>query len=296
LLSVLAGIAQVACDTRGRERADAVADSIVVQDHAQRTVRLDSAARRVISFMPAITDMLLALGAQDRLIARTAFDTDARIAHLPSTGNALTPSLEWVAAQKPDLVIAWPDQPSRSVVGRLSELGVPVYAAVTETNSDVMKAIRDLGLLLGLERRADSLTHAITSQLDAVRASVQSRPRERVAYVLSIEPLMVAGPGTYIDELIAVAGGQNVFSDVSGRWSQVSLEELLKRDPAAIVIATDSGDALARVRALPAWRKLAAVREGRVIRVDPSLFNRPGPAIPAAARELARFLHPDARL
>ncbi|MEX2285212.1 MAG: helical backbone metal receptor [Gemmatimonadota bacterium] len=273
-----------------------MADSIVVLDHAQRTVRLDSAAQRVISFMPAVTDMLLALGAQDRLIARTAFDTDARIAHLPSTGNALTPSLEWVAAQKPDLVIAWPDQPSRSVVGRLSELGVPVYAAVTETNADVMKTIRDLGLLLGLETPADSLTHAITSQLDAVRASVQSRPRARVVYVLSIEPLMVAGPGTYIDELIAVAGGENVFSDGSARWSQVSLEELLKRTPAAIVIATDSGDALARVRALPAWRNLAAVREGRVIGVDPNLFNRPGPAIPAAARELARFLHPDARL
>jgi iron complex transport system substrate-binding protein len=119
----------LACDAR--PGAEQRTTTVTVTDHARRTVTLAAPARRVISLMPAVTDMILALGANDRLIARTQFDSDPRIAALPSTGNALNPSLEWIAALEPDLVIAWPDQPSRAVVSRLSTMGIPVYSART---------------------------------------------------------------------------------------------------------------------------------------------------------------------
>src|SRR5262245_20479424 len=147
LLLLLAGCEQPA---RTPPRA-----GIEVADQAGRTVALAAPARRVLSLVPAVTDMILELGAADRLIARTQFDTDARLAALPSTGNALTPSLEWVASLQPDLVISWLDQPSRSVVGRLAELGIPVYAARTESIADVLRTTRDLGKLLGKSTQAE---------------------------------------------------------------------------------------------------------------------------------------------
>ena len=281
-----------ACDADSRGTRQSA--SIQVTDHAQRLVSLNAPAQRVISLMPAVTDMILALGTSDRLIARTDFDTDPRIARLPSTGNALNPSLEWIASLKPDLVIAWPDQAARAVVSRLSEMGVPVYAARTESIADVLRTTHDLGRLLGVQQRSDSITRHIEQELQLIRAAVTNRARVKVAYVLSLEPPMVAGPGTFISELIDIAGGENAFADVKTLWPQVNLEEMLKRAPTALVIGRErAGDPLPRMRELSGWREMAAVRAGRVLVVDVDLFNRPGPTIPRAARVLAEFLHPE---
>jgi cobalamin transport system substrate-binding protein len=291
-VTLLSALMHLACEAR--PSAEQRTTTVSVTDHSQRTVTLAAPARRIISLMPAVTDMILALGANDRLIARTQFDRDPRIAALPSTGNALNPSLEWIAALEPDLVIAWPDQPSRVVVSRLSTMGIPVYSARTESIADVLRTTRDLGELLGVQQRADSIRQNIEQELQAVRSAVAARPRVSVAYVLSLEPPMVAGPGTFIGELIDIAGGENTFADVKALWPQVSLEEMLRRAPAALVIGRErAGDPVPHMRELAGWRDLHAVRSGRVLAVDVDLFNRPGPTIPRAARVLAEFLHPE---
>jgi iron complex transport system substrate-binding protein len=240
--------------------------------------------------------MLLVLGASDRLIARTEFDRDPRLASLPSTRNALSPSLEWIASLKPDLVIAWPDQPSRSVVSRLVSLQIPVYGARTESIADVLRTTRDLGKLLGIPATADSLARDLENQLERIRAVAATRPRVRVAYILSIDPPTVAGPDTYINELIGIAGGDNIFADVRALWPQVNLEEVIRRAPDALVIARERGsDPVPELQNHAGWRELDAVRNRRVQAVEPDLFNRPGPGMPRAARVLAEFLHPGLR-
>jgi iron complex transport system substrate-binding protein len=297
LLLLAGAVSSTACDTRQRNSDAPSAAALRVTDDAARIVTLNAPARRVICFMPAVTDMLLAIGAADRLIARTEFDTDPRIAQLPSTGNALTPSLEWVASLEPELVITWPDQPSRSVVGRLSELGIPVYAARTESIEDVLRTARQLGTLLGLKRNADSVALEIERALNDIRAAVHGLPPVPVAYVLSIDPPMIAGPGTFINELLVAAGGSNAFANAGALWAQVNIEEFIQRQPHALVLAQEEGRTeLQRLRTLPGWRDLHAVRTNRVLIVDPYLFNRPGPSIPKAARLLAKFLHPAASL
>jgi iron complex transport system substrate-binding protein len=252
----------------------------------------------VISLIPAVTDLVLAIGGADKLIARTQYDTDARLASLPSAGNALTPSLEWITSLQPHLVIAWRDQPSRSVVGRISELGIPVYAARTESIADALRATRNIGRLIGLPSAADSLAGSIEAELTRVRTAVQGAPRVRVAYILSIDPPMIAGPATFIGELLQIAGGENVFGDVQALWPQVNIEELIRRAPDALVIAHDPGGPppLERLREMSGWRELPAVRSGRVLIAKPDLYNRPGATIPQAARALGRFLHPNVGL
>lgn len=270
---------------------------IEVIDDAGQTVRLDAPARRIVSLIPARTDAILALNAAERLIARTQYDDDPRIAQLPSVGNALTPSVEWLAAQRPDLVVAWPDEQSRSVVSRLIELGIPVYASRVQTLADVQRAVEHLGILLGLEARADSVLRAIERDHRSVRAAIAERPAPRVLYLIGIDPVMAVGSRNFIDELIELAGGQNVFGDQAAMWPQVSLEEIVRRDPEVIVIGVGEvsrGTFAARYAHQPGWRDTKAVRDGRLYEVDADRFNRPGPAVGPAAVHLASLLHPDA--
>jgi iron complex transport system substrate-binding protein len=154
-------------------------DMISVVDDAGRTVLLERPARRVISMIPAQTEIVKLLAGADALIARTEWDDDPALAHLPSVGNALTPSVEWLAAQRPDLIIAWPDAQSRDVVRRLTDIGIPVYASRVESVAEIREMIRRLGALLGVQARADSMVAALDADLEAVRSAVAGRPERR---------------------------------------------------------------------------------------------------------------------
>lgn len=279
-------------DTRVREPSKT---TISVQDDAARTVELKAPARRIVSLVPSATDIILALGAADRLVARTEYDTDPRLAHLPNVGGGLTASLEWLTAAKPDLVIAWPDQRARSQVAQLTAMGIPVYASGVETLAQARSGVQRMGAMLGLGARADSLVAHNDSALAGVRRHVASATRPRVLYVVGFDPPFIAGPHTFIDELIAIAGGSNVFADAQSLWPQVSLEEIVRRQPDVVILAGGGSEAPPprRLAALNGWRELAAVKSGRAYTIDASLFNRPGPNVGYVATQLERLLHPE---
>jgi iron complex transport system substrate-binding protein len=266
---------------------------IEVIDDAGRTVRLDAPATRIISLIPAQTEVVAALGGVERLLARTRWDTDPRLAHLPSLGDALTPSVEWIVAQRPDLVIAWADADARTTVQQLSEAGVTVYSSRVESLDEIDAMIARIGVLLGRADAADSLIAHIDAQLDSVRAAVAGRARPDVLYLIEEDPAMAAGAGTFAGQLVEVAGGRNVFADLPQFYPQVSLEEILRRDPDLIIRPTTRPGTgrLAALRARPGWRELRAVRDGHVHEIDVDLYNRPGITVGRAARGLAHIIH-----
>ncbi|HEX7091115.1 MAG TPA: helical backbone metal receptor [Longimicrobiales bacterium] len=278
----------------GADRHSAEPPAITLRDDAGREVRLPAPATRVVSLLPAATDVILALRAGDRLVARTDYDTHASLAALPSVGGGLTPSLEWLTALEPDLVIAWRDAQSRTLVRRLDELGIPTYAAGPESIADAKRLARHIGRMLGLDPRADSLLAAFDSSFEAVRRRIPaSAPAPSVLYLVALDPPRAAGPGTFVDELIAAAGGRNTFADAPALWPEVSLEEVVRRQPDVVVVAVADAPALDRLRAAPGWRELRAVRAGRIAAVDADLFNRPGPGLARAVVRLAAILHPE---
>ena len=252
-------------------------------------------AERIVSLLPSVTEILVALGAGGRLVARTDYDRDSTLARLPSVGGGLNPSLERLTVLRPDLVVGWSGDQS---LDQLARHGVLVYRPPSQTLADVRCTMLRLGRALGLETAADSLTRAIDGDVEAVRRAVQGRPRPSVFYVVWLDPPMTAGPGTFLDELIAIAGGQNAFADAPSQWPTVSLEAVLRRQPAVVVVPRGERGAerTARLRSTAGWRDLRAVRTGRVIEVDAELFNRPGPRVGTAAKTLARLLHPEAFL
>ena len=265
-----------------------------VTDGAGRTVTLEAPARRVVSMMPSVTEWVIAMGAAERLVARTDYDDHPAVQALPSVGGGLTPSVEWLAAREPDLVVAWPDAPSRTLVARLEALGIPVYAAPSETIEEGLQTARDLGTLLARDSAAAAAIAEVTSGLDSVRAAVADRARPDVLFLIGLDPLMAAGPGTFVDQLLDRAGGRNVLADMDILWPQLSLEEVVRRAPSVVMVGSaGAGDPLERLRGRPGWRNVPAVTGSRVHAIDPNLVNRPGPRMDEAAAALARRLHGD---
>jgi iron complex transport system substrate-binding protein len=282
----IAVVAACGPDTRGDPAP------LSVSDPAGRVVTLDAPARRVVAMMPAVNEWIVAMGAADRLVARTDYDDDPALADLPSVGGGLTPSVEWLAARRPDLVVAWPDAPSRSLVSRLEALDVAVYTAPVESLAGALQVPADLGVLLGLEPAAARAIAEVESGLDSVRAAVAGRDRPGVLYLIGLDPLMAAGPGTFIDELLTLAGGRNVLHDLDILWPRISLEEVVRRAPDVVIVASVAvRDPAALLADRPGWREVPAILAGAVHAVDPDRMNRPGPYLDEAAALLAAILH-----
>ncbi|MEN8374269.1 MAG: cobalamin-binding protein [Gemmatimonadota bacterium] len=274
--------------------AQTAAAALRVVDDAGNAVDPAAAPRRIVSLIPAVTEFVVALGAADRLIARTDYDTNPLLDTLPSVGGGLTPDLEWLVQRRPDLVIGWTDGTARTVLGRLRDLGVSVYAADIQSLADADSTVLRIGRLLDLREAAEGIVRDTRSGLDEVRRAVDGMPRPSVLYVLSTDPPMTAGPGTFLHEVIELAGGINVFADAGARWPTISLEQVVARDPDVLLVPVGEegfahADQLAR---LPGWASLSAVRAGRVHEVDAELFHRPGPHLVDVARTLARTYYP----
>ncbi len=269
------------------------ADGAIVDDLG-RTVTVDSPPSRIVALVPSITDLILALGEGDRLVARTRYDTDPRLAALTAVGGGLDPNIEAIIALRPDLVVVWPgaDQP---LIGQLDAAGIAVYGAGSQSLEDQERHTRQIARLLGIEARADSLLAHLDSSFAALATALAGVPVVSALYVAWHDPPMTTGPGTFVDSIMSVAGGRNIFDDATSDWPQVNMEEIVSRDPDVLILpvpVTGDSGAIAWVHQTPGWRDLRAVRTGRVLLVDSELFSRPGPRIIDAANQLAELLHP----
>ncbi|MEX2584097.1 MAG: helical backbone metal receptor [Gemmatimonadota bacterium] len=269
------------------------ADSAVqAVDDAGRLVRLPRPARRIVSLLPATTETLVALGAADLLVGRTDYD-DPSLAHLPSVGGGLTPSVEVLTSLQPDLVIAWEESGAARVRPRLEAVGIPVFAVATQDTAAVFANVERLGALTGMRLEADSLAGWMRSELRAVARSVADRPAVDVLYMIGVDPPMVAGPNVFIGEILEVAGGRNVFEDVAAPSPHVSLEEIVRRAPEVVLIPSTgaSSASLERLRREPGWRELFESGDTRFHTLPPDILHRPGPSIVDAARVLRDAIH-----
>jgi ABC-type Fe3+-hydroxamate transport system substrate-binding protein len=250
------------------------------------------AGARVVALVPAATEIIVALGQTDALVGRAEEDSAAAVAHLPSAGRVLTPITERVVDLRPDLVIAWPG--ADPLLAHMRTLGTRTFAARFERIHDIASNTREIGRLLGATSKADSLAQHITHELNKLRQLHANDPHPAVLYLVDTEPFWTAGPDTFIDDLINIAGGINVFADLPIQWSEVSLEAVVARQPGVIIVA-QSGEngALHDWLKDAGWRRLPAVQNNRVYFVESDRFNRPGPSVVETARQLATLLHPE---
>lgn len=269
-------------------------DTVRVADDRGDTLALSRPADRVVSLVPAATEVLFALGAGDRLVGRTRYGTHPPAARsVPSVGEGVRPSVERVIGRRPDAVVVYAGSGNRGSIRRLEELGVPVLALEHNTIPQFVRNTRRLGALTGRVGAADSLVRAVRRRLAAVGGLTAGRRPVSVYYDVWPDPPRTIGSGSYLDSLITLAGGRNVFGDRPGPSPKVSLEAVVAREPDVILFprGVGSGDR-APPEARPGWRSLGAVRRGAVRRVDGELLHRLGPRLGEAAAHLAAALHP----
>jgi iron complex transport system substrate-binding protein len=256
-----------------------------VRDDAGHAIRLAGPARRIVSLVPSVTETIVALGAADRLVARTDFDRAPEVAGLPSVGGGLDPSVEALVMLEPDLVVAWNARDDAGLRARLEASGVPVYAAAIEDTAGVFATVERLGVLLELEAAADAVARALRDTLAAIAREAAGGPRPRVLFLLDGAPPRTAGTGTFVAEILGVAGGEPAYPALPGGWPTIALEAVVANPPDVVLVPVGEGEAPA-LAGRPGWRRVPAVRGGRVIGVPADLVGRPGPHLGRAARAL----------
>ena len=281
-----------ACQGGGRD-APAGSASIALTDDAGHAVQLAAPAQRVISLVPSVTETIIALGAGNRIVGRTEYDRDTTLASVPPIGRGLSPSIEAIIALRPDLVVVWASDKRGDLRGQLAKAGIATFAFNVQDTTDAFRVVRVMGTALGRQSTGDSLLTALRASLKETQALAAHRSRRRVFYVVYNDPPMTAGPGTFIDQLLDIAGADNVFHDAPSNWPTVSLEEVVKRDPDIVVLPVGEMSAQVgdRLKATAGWRDLRAEKNNCLALVDADLVNRPGTNVAVAARRLEVLLH-----
>ncbi len=281
---VLAALA--AC--RPGDRSPRAAGVIAGSDDAGRRIELAAPARRIVSLSPAITEVLFALGAGDRLVARTTWcDYPPQAAAVPSVGDGLNPNIEAVAARRPDLVLLYQSPLNETAAHQLGRIGIAAMLLRQDRLEDVGRAARLLGRLTGREAAGDSLADALARLL----AAPPGTTRTRLAFIVWDNPPIVIGGGSYLDQLAGLAGAENVFHDIGAASATVSLETIAARHPDILVVLSDrAGTPLPAFARRREWQTIPAARERRFLHLTGSLFGRPSPRAEEAVAEFRRLL------
>jgi ABC-type Fe3+-hydroxamate transport system substrate-binding protein len=270
--------------------SDASHDASAIVDDFGDTLRRAAPPARIASLNPAATELLFALGAGNRLVGRTTWDTwPPEAAAVPDLGPGIRPNVEAILAARPDLVVLYATGDNRAAARTLRTAGVPTLALRLDRIADFARVASVLGRVIGDTAAVRVVVDSVGATLAAVERAVAGRPRPAVAWRVWDDPLIVVGAGSYLHELLERAGGRNVYADLAAPSPTVAFEDLARRDPDVLLVGPSGAS---RIAADPAWRALRAVREGRVLVVDTATTGRPALRMGEAAASLAALLHP----
>jgi iron complex transport system substrate-binding protein len=274
---------------------------ISLTDGMDREVKLSAPAQRIVSLAPSNTEILFALGAADQVVGRDEFSNyPTEVTSIPGIGGSMgNYNFEKIAALKPDLVLAsslnTPEQ-----VKSLEELGITVYLLPNPVDLDgLYKNLGTVGTLIGKTSRADNLIENLKSRVSAVEDKISAVDNKPVVfYELDASDAAqpwTSGPGTFLSNLIGMAGGMNAGDELSGDFAQISLETLLVKNPDLIILGDSNyGVDIQQVASRPGWETLGAVKTSRVYPFNDDLVSRPGPRLVDGLEALAQLIHPEA--
>jgi iron complex transport system substrate-binding protein len=280
----------------GFTRADgAVSDAAGASQQISRSAH---AANRVISLVPALTEMVFAIGAGDRVIAVSSYDDyPPQVKSLPRVGALIDPDVERIIALKPDLVLLYGSQ--TDLMTQLSRASIPYFEYRHGGLADVTATMRALGRRTGDAQRADAAATEIERRLAMLRkrSSTLKKPRTLLVFgreSRSLRNIYVSGGRGFLHDILEAAGGTNVFADVAAESVQASSEMILARAP-EVIVEIRSGDDAAQDAEIATWKQLASVpaaRSERIYLLTGRFIGVPGPRVADSAEQIAAVLHP----
>ncbi len=281
---------------------------LTLEDALNRTIVITSEPSRVVSLAPSITEIIFAINASDKLVGVDDYSNYPPILNklveegrIRRVGGFANPSIETILSLNPDIVFTTTGVQAKIAL-HLSRLGITTIALPEGSLQDIYYSILVLGKLLNRYEEAADLVRSISTNVTLVVTTVSDYDKPNVLFIVWPEPLFTIGSSSFINELITLAGGKNVFDDVEQAYPMVSPEEVVARDPQVIIISgTDMfksvSEFLEWARSKPGWSNITAIREGRVY-ILAGEYNdvivRPGPRIAIGLEVLAAILHPQA--
>ena len=265
---------------------------VTITDFANRTVTIEKPPERVVTLAPSITEDMYYLGLFGKIVGVTDYDDFPKgVENITRIGGyGKYANLEKIAALKPDLILA--DSYSLSILPSLEKIA-PVVIVDPHSLDDIPKALELLGKVFNAEDSAKKAIGEFNAKIDAISSAVKDEPRVKVFYVVWNNPLMTAGGGTFISDIITLAGGENIFNDTSG-WPQVSFEQVLERNPDVIILTPHCGMSVQDVYKGPLANTNAA-KNGKVYMIEnENDLIHPSPRVILGLEEVAKLLHPDA--
>jgi iron complex transport system substrate-binding protein len=277
-------------------KASAGAFPASVTDFQNRSVSISKRPERIVSIGPSNTEFLFALGAGDRVVGTDDFSDEPAAAMTKEHVGGVKVSLEKVVSLKPDLIVTV--KFSDGTIEALSQGTAAVLVVDPQNAADVARTATMLGQAIGAN--GAKLAADIQAQIDAVKAKTATAAKPKVFHEIDASDLTkmyTVGPGSFIDDLIKLAGGTNIAAAAKTQYPTISAEEVVRADPEVVVLADASfGTTAEQVAGRPGWSALSAVKNKRVYAVAPAfdnLFNRPGPRLGQAAEEYAKLVHPE---
>lgn len=266
-----------------------------VFDELNRPVMLAHPPQRIISLAPNVTELLFALGLGDRVVGVTSYcDYPPEAKTKEKVGDTLQPNLERLIALKPDLVVITTASQVERLAQQLDQLHIPLYVTNPRTVRDVAASVRHLGLATSTSATAEVLAANLEQRIEQVERRVANQPKPRVLFVLQLAPLITAGRNTFLNDLITSAGGVSISGEESADYPQFSREAVIARAPEIIIAPAFHGDGAISEAALEqAFPTTPAVRNHRLVRINPDLTSRPGPRLVDGLEQLAQALHPE---
>jgi iron complex transport system substrate-binding protein len=250
--------------------------------------------QRIVSLAPSVTETLFALGFAHRLVGVTTYcDYPVEARKLPKIGGFMSPSLESIVAKRPDLVIGVSSATDPVKAREMERLGLKVTLISLASVNDILSSIKSVARMLGSPEAGERLAHKITLQFDEVKKRVAPAPRRSTLLAVGLRPLVVVGGKNFIDELITLAGGENIARDAAQPWLNLPDEYVVAKAPQVII---EAGMGSERGESAKHWgdlKSIPAVKEGRVYAYPSDKILRPGPRIGEGLAEIARLVHPE---
>jgi len=275
-----------------QEEDTIAASGMTVTDSLGREILVPQNPERIISLSPATTEILFALGLGDKVVGDTEYcDYPEEAKTKDKVGGFENPNLELIVAKEPDLVFTAAGI-QEEIIQKLEASHIAVVCLDAETIDQVMSNISLTGEITGMSKKAGEIVKDMEERVKAVQEKIKDKPRPVVFFEVWDDPLMTAGPGSFIDSLIQMAGGQNAAADLKGKFADYSTEKLLEVNP-DIYIMNNHAHKPEDLKTRTGFDRLKAVQNDRVFTIEDDLVTLPGPRIIQGLEEMARIIHPE---
>ncbi len=270
--------------------------NLKVIDEVGREVIIPHPPQRIVSLAPNITEILFSLGLDEEIVGVSIHcDFPEKAKTKVRVGSYISLDFERITFLKPDLVIATGAGNTREMVDRLERLGFPTYVIFPKNFNDVLKSIDHLGRLVGREKEAMGIIQGMKQRSRRVIELTQGLPRPKVFLQIGEAPIVTVGKGSFADDLVHLAGGENIAGKERGMYPRWGMEEILERSPEVILVTSmnPKGDYQRVLQEWSRWKVIPAVKNGRVHLIDSDLIDRPSTRMIDGLEEIARLLHPE---